>query len=122
MEIKWKYLGHEKSLNVQVKSVLWEYSYVEEYFIIFYIGKFSKYSFILLAVLPRNKLDPIIFYDLENINSRTASFGRHVRLKWGCPVYNVIPLQQQTTTNDVNKSSADRIHCKTCKSKLFEIT
>ena len=38
---------------IGIKTVLWEYSCVEEYFIEFYKGKCLRYSS-LLAVLPRN--------------------------------------------------------------------
>ena len=43
-----------------IKSVSWEYSYVEEYLEEFDIRKILKCSF-LLAVLPRNRLDPKSF-------------------------------------------------------------
>ena len=43
--------------RIRIKYVLWEYSCDEEYLEEFNKGKIIKY-FLLLAVLPQNRLDP----------------------------------------------------------------
>ena len=57
----YKYEIIDKGQKIWIKSVLWEYSCVEEHFIKSYKGYFFKYS-LLQAVLPRNRLDPKLIH------------------------------------------------------------